>query len=206
MRIGVDFDNTLVSYDELFHRVAQERGLIPPALAASKRTVRDHLRNAGREDIWTEIQGYVYGARMAEAAAYPGAIEFLSWARSENIALAIVSHKTRHPFAGPAYDLHEAARGWIRAFLTDGPSCLIDGTNIFFELTKEEKIKRISTLELDFFIDDLPEIFLEAAFPRRTARLLFDPEGSLPAHNGVTAFGSWELLRRHIESQWTRAH
>ena len=33
MRIGVDFDNTLVCYDGVFHRAALERGLIPSDLA-----------------------------------------------------------------------------------------------------------------------------------------------------------------------------
>ena len=28
MRIGIDFDNTIVSYDALFHKVAREQGVI----------------------------------------------------------------------------------------------------------------------------------------------------------------------------------
>ena len=54
---------------------------------------------------------------------------------------------------------------------------------VFFELTKEEKLARIGTLGCDVFIDDLPEIFQAAAFPRGTRRILFDPE----AHHGTMA-------------------
>lgn len=204
MRIGIDFDNTIVSYDALFHRVALERGLIPVDLPPTKLSVRDHLRQTGREDVWTEMQGYVYGARVEEAAAYPGAIDFLTWARAAGLGLVIISHKTRRPFLGHAYDLHEAARGWVRKFLAVPPQPLIDEADVYFELTKEDKLARIAALELDCFIDDLPEILLAAEFPARTVGLLFDPDGVLIDNRRIPAFRSWQQLRQHIESQWTK--
>ena len=54
MRIGIDFDNTIVSYDALFHKVAREAGLVPESVAATKVAVRDYLREIGREDDWTK--------------------------------------------------------------------------------------------------------------------------------------------------------
>ena len=69
MHIGIDFDNTIVGYDSLFHRAALERGLIPPDLPATKSRVRDHLRRAGREDAWIELQGCVYGARLRRSGS-----------------------------------------------------------------------------------------------------------------------------------------
>ena len=87
MRIGFDFDNTIVSYDALFYRVAVEQSLVPTDLPQSKLAVRDYLRKVGNEDAWTEMQGYVYGARMNDAIAYPGAIEFMMLARANGIAM-----------------------------------------------------------------------------------------------------------------------
>jgi phosphoglycolate phosphatase-like HAD superfamily hydrolase len=101
MRVGLDFDNTIVSYDSLFHKVAREGGWIPRDLPPSKLLVRDHLRRIGKEEVWTEMQGLVYGARMAEAESFPGAAQFMRWARGAGIELFIVSHKTRYPFLGP---------------------------------------------------------------------------------------------------------
>ena len=49
--IGLDFDNTLISYDQLFFTCALEDGLIPASLSADKMAVRDHLRESGREDV-----------------------------------------------------------------------------------------------------------------------------------------------------------
>jgi hypothetical protein len=203
VRIGVDFDNTIVSYDALFHRVALERSLIPSGLSSTKLSVRDYLRQAGKEDVWTEMQGYVYGARMDDAVAYSGAIDFFSWARIQGLDLAIVSHKTRYPFIGHPYDLHEAARSWVTRFLIDRPQPLIKEVDVYFEVTKEEKLARISELGLDFFIDDLPEILLAPRFPPRTARMLFDPDGSYPTDSRLAAFPSWNHIKQHLQSKWT---
>jgi hypothetical protein len=202
MRIGIDFDNTLVSYDDLFYQVALERKLIPKSTRASKLCVRDHLRETGRESIWTELQGYVYGARMPEASAYSGAREFLSWARMHNHETYIVSHKTRYPFAGPRYDLHDAAREWVRSNLMQVDMPVLSPGHAFFELTKRDKLARIKALALDFFIDDLPEILEAEEFPTATIPLLFAPEGehSLKAY---IAFRTWDEIRVHIEERWT---
>ena len=100
MIIGLDFDNTIVSYDELFFKVAREQGVVPADTPPTKVAVRDYLRSVDRESVWTEMQGYVYGARMKEAAAYPGVLEFLRWASNANHVVAIVSHKTKYPFLG----------------------------------------------------------------------------------------------------------
>ena len=75
--LGVDFDNTIVAYDLLFHRVARDEGLIPPELPALKSEVRNYLRARGKEDEWTRIQGLVYGSRILEAEPFPGALDCL---------------------------------------------------------------------------------------------------------------------------------
>lgn len=202
MRIGFDFDNTIVSYDALFHKVAVEQSLVPSDLPQSKLAVRDYLRNAGNEGAWTEMQGYVYGARMNDAAAYPGAIEFMKLARDNGISITIVSHKTKHPFMGPKYDLHEAARGWVESFLVEGNKSLNELGQVFFELTKEDKIARIAHAGCDYFIDDLPEILLMPGFPEKTGRILFDPENNHDANGMSAKLGSWQEIRTYFEVKW----
>lgn len=204
MLIGIDFDNTIVSYDTLFHKVASEQGAVPGTTPRNKVAVRDHLRAIGKEDVWTEMQGYVYGARMEEAEAYPGVIEFFRWARASGVPLCIVSHKTLHPFIGPKYDLHQAARGWIETHLVDEQGPLIAPERVFFELTKEAKWSRIGATGCAWFIDDLPEILLADAFPDQVQRILFDPETHHPDSDGLTRLGDWSEIRRHFERQCNR--
>lgn len=201
MRLGLDFDNTIVRYDELFHRVALEAGVIPKDLPVSKLSVRDYLRREGKEQTWIEMQGYVYGARMAEADMYPGVSEFLSWARSRGLSTSIVSHKTRYPFSGPKYDLHRASREWVEARLRDEAGPLVDPSSVFFELSKGEKVARIASLACSVFIDDLPEIFEEQGFPKQVFPILFDPD-THHLNSKVQRLASWEELREIVEQRW----
>src|SRR5215510_9369504 len=100
MRIGIDFDNTIACYDGVFHKAAVERGLVPVDLPSDKTSVRDHLRRAGREPDWTELQGYVYGSRMDLVACYPGFSDFARNAVRAGHELIVISHKTRYPYLG----------------------------------------------------------------------------------------------------------
>jgi hypothetical protein len=200
-RIGVDFDNTLVRYDEVFGRAAQERGLVPESPRASKLQVRDILRRTGREEAWVELQGHVYGTRMEEAAAFPGAIELLSELRERGHELFIVSHRTRHPALGPAHDLHQAARDWMARHLRRDGRPVVDAAHIYLETTREEKIRRIRAVGCEVFVDDLPEVLLAAEFPPFTRRILFDPDGSHPASHGLERVRTWAELAPLLEEQ-----
>jgi len=205
MQVGMDFDNTIVNYDRIFHKVALERGLVEPEVPVSKLAVHDRLRRSGKEDAWTELQGYVYGCRMAEAEPFPHVLGFLDWARRTGVPVAIVSHKTRRPFRGPEYDLQSAARSWIQDVLRDDKGPLVQPVQVFLEETKQAKLARIRAIDCAFFVDDLPEILAAPDFPETTVGILFDPENR---HSGAPAMNplcSWQEIRSYLESQWTPA-
>ncbi|UPY36822.1 hypothetical protein [Sediminicoccus sp. KRV36] len=173
MRIGIDFDNTIANYDGVFLRAAIERDLLPPDFSAtSKNSVRDHLNSTGRKDAFTELQGYVYGARMDLVSPYPGVAAFCTAAAAVGHDLFVVSHKTRRPMLGPPHDMHAAARGFLTA-----QALTIPPEQVFFAERKEEKIARAASLALDAFIDDLPEILAMPGLPAMTRKILFDPDG-----------------------------
>lgn len=201
MHIGLDFDNTIVSYDELFHKVALEGGWTIPTVSISKVGVRDYLRSIGQEFVWTEMQGHVYGARMDEAAVYPDVLECLRWARGKDIPVSIISHKTRYPILGKRYDLHEAARSWIDNHLVDAEGPLVAPERVYFEPTKQAKLQRIAESNCSIYVDDLPEILLDQGFPKSIAQILFDPDNhhrKCPLLNAP----NWKVVHSHMESQW----
>ncbi|HSX26396.1 MAG TPA: hypothetical protein VLE89_05250 [Chlamydiales bacterium] len=178
LQVGIDFDNTIACYDDVFYKAALEKNLIPPTLSPAKTEIRDYFRKNNREPEWTELQGYVYGTRMDLASPFPSVDLFFSHCRKNQIQLSIISHKTKHPYLGPRYDLHEAARTWILK-----QSFFYPELQIFFELTLEEKLNRIAKMQCDLFIDDLPEVLSEPAFPKNVQKILFDPHKLYP-HNG----------------------
>jgi len=193
--IGIDFDNTIVRYDDQFRQAAVEQGLVTPEIATSKTAIRDHLRASGREDRWTELQGEIYGPRMREATPFPGVGEFFMACRAAGIPVAIVSHRTRYPHLGPRHDLHAAARDWLaRRGFHDPAGIGLPLDRVFFEETKDAKLARIADMGCTHFIDDLPELLAHPHFPANVRRILFDPhdQHELPAGIGVAA--SWPLL------------
>lgn len=197
MRVGIDFDNTLVCYDDIFHRVAVEKGLIPKSLAANKVQVKEFIRRSGNEHAWTKLQGYIYGARMVEARPYPGAIGCIKRLMKGGHELFIVSHKTTRPFLGFPYDLHEAARTWILEVL-NSPEVLIQQKNIFFEPTKEEKISRINELCCDVFLDDLPEILCDPLLKSTVKKVLFSFGQDEPEQKNLLMVRSWDEFLRAV--------
>jgi hypothetical protein len=177
MRIGIDFDNTIVCYDGVFHAAALERGLIPAHIGRNKNSVRDYLNGIGRGDDFTELQGYIYGARMDLAAPYSGFADFVTAARATGHDLFIVSHRTKYPIKGPKHDMHAAARSFlIGRGLVGEERSQIDPTRVFFETTKDEKVARAAGLQCEIFVDDLPEILTMPGLPDNMHRILFDPE------------------------------
>jgi len=204
MKIGVDFDNTIVSYDKVFHKVALEQSLIKSNLNISKIAVRDYLRKQGQNNIWTELQGYVYGERMLDADIFSGFINFLTFARKNSIEVSIISHKTIYPYLGNKYNLHDSAREFISKFLTDQNRNLVNNKNIFFELTQESKALRINQESCDFFIDDLPEIFALHNFPKKTKKILFDPDKNHKNFDDGEICSSWENIQEVISNDFFR--
>ncbi|MBI1337381.1 MAG: hypothetical protein GC164_10515 [Phycisphaera sp.] len=183
MRIGVDFDNTIVCYDELFYRLGLEMGLIPASVGKGKQAIRDYIRSNNAEEHWIELQGMAYGSYILQASPFEGCLEVLRRLVVSDIDVILVSHKTLYPHRGPRVRLHDAARGWLRhhGFLSDkgGP---FTQDSIWFEVTRDEKIARIAQQRCDIFIDDLPEFLGEPSFPKGVRRVLFDALGS---HEGA---------------------
>lgn len=187
MRIGIDLDNTIICYDALFHQLAVERGLIDASVAPTKTAVRDALRALGMEEEWTELQGLAYGPMLDRAKPFEGVIEFCQYAQvspADFVTLRIISHKTRYPFVGERYDLHEAARAWLSKH---GLGDIVT----YLEPTVEAKYARIASERCTHFIDDLPEFLGAAGFPRSVQRLLYDPH-NVYGEVSLQGRGNWD--------------
>jgi len=199
MVLGVDFDNTIVCYDPLFHQLAVERGLIPRQVPPRKNAVRDFLRQQGREADWTELQGCVYGARMVEAPPFPGVLDFFIRGRRQGLPLFILSHKTRLPAAGPAYDLHQTALAWLTAQgFFDPARGGLSPDRVRFGATRPEKIGLIRAAGCTHFIDDLPETFLEETFPPHVGKILFGQHPSPPILSPVKVMENWSQITAYV--------
>lgn len=199
IRLGLDLDGTIVLYDEVFHRHAVACHGMPANLPVNKTAVRDWLRlQPDGEARWTELQGLVYGSLMPEAKLAPGLAKFLRAIHAARIPVCIISHKTEFPVAGPRANLRTAALAWLEAngfFAAEGFGMRRE--DVFFESTREEKLRRIASQGCTVFVDDLEEVLTEPEFPKGVERWHYRPDRPESEHERMRPFSDWaDLLTR----------
>jgi len=159
MILGIDFDNTIINYENVFKSLARKKKLIPVNFNKDKNSIRNYLRRKKREDEWTILQGEVYGKSIMEAEIFEGFKDTILLLSQENIKIKIISHKTKYPYLGEKIDLRVAAKKWMEVNIFRNLSLPnISKRDVFFENSIEDKINKILELKCDIFVDDLPEI------------------------------------------------
>jgi hypothetical protein len=197
LKIGLDFDNNLISYDKIFYKVALEENLIPKGFPEQKVLIRDFLRKKSLDHIFTQIQAEVYGKRILEASPCEGVIDSLIKLKKRNVNLFIVSHKTLYPYNGPKYNLHNAANEWLnKNGFFDKAGLNFSENDVYFEISKLNKIKRISLLDCTHFIDDLPEIL--DLIEGKCIKILYNPFNKEIVNKSFLNMKSWHNLNSLI--------
>jgi hypothetical protein len=182
MRIGLDFDNTMIRYDDVFRQAATERGLVSAEFFGSKQQVRDTIRELPEGELkWQALQGYVYGKGIRDATPFPGLTGFLRRARAHGDTVLVVSHKTEYGHFDPdRVNLRQAAMQWMegQGFFGD-QGCSMNPDNVHFASTRSEKLNRIADLQCDIFVDDLQEVLGDPDFPCFVRRILFSEQAEM---------------------------
>ena len=193
MNLGLDFDNTLIDYDLIFYETALKLGLIDKGIKKSKISVRNFLLDINQEHKFTFLQGEVYGKEIINAEKSKGMFESLLKLKNKGYRLYIVSHKTKHPIIGAKYDLHEAAKKWLnknKFFDQDGLN--LNKSDVYFEVEKELKIKRIHSLKLTHFIDDLESIL--DLIDKSVYKIHYNKDYNYKSKSKYFSFSNWEKL------------
>ena len=195
MLIGFDFDNTLVSYDEVFTWLAKKTKVIDDDWFGNKQQLRDYLRlQDNGEYKWQQLQGKVYGKWMHRAKLFDGVKDFLLQCEDLNISVCIVSHKTKYGIHDEEKILlREEALKWMskQGFFS---KLGISKDKVFFESTKEMKIKKIKDLNCTYYIDDLIEILTHPQFPKPVKKVLFSELRSNNNFKNIYTFCNWNDL------------
>ncbi len=204
MVIGIDFDNTIASYDGLMHRLAVDWGWMDGGLPKNKKSIRDTLRALPDGELkWRRLQTHCYGPGMGDARPMDGVKDFLAACRKREIPVWVVSHKTEFAnFGDPTVKLRAAAIDWMRQEgLLDQQQFGLSLERVCFEGTREEKVQRIRALGITHYVDDLEETFLEKSFPEGVQKILFSPPPTRHANGEWYAFPSWAQIGRHLLTQ-----
>lgn len=197
--IGIDFDNTVICYDGVFHRLAVESGLVPAEPPLRQKEVRAAARQSPDGDLaWQRLQGAAYGPRIGEAEPAPGVQAFLAGCHRAGLPVHVISHKTRLAGQDPTgTDLRAAARGWLEARGFFAPGAGLAPERFHCGATRAEKVALIRDLGCTHFIDDLVETFLEPGFPAGVTAILYAPGGGA-APAGVRMARAWSDLAKEF--------
>ena len=171
MRIGFDFDNTLVDYSNAAAEYAINEGMAEYLNLAQ---LREGLKNNGEsEDSWQKAQSWIYTYGISLAKLSVGFSPLKEYLAEKGLKVFVVSHKTeKTPERFGAALLREFAIKWIQN--TETLNFLELDKNLFFCETRDEKIRKIQELKLNFFIDDLVEVLTHEEFPKETRKILFN--------------------------------
>tara|TARA_Y100000589_G_C27188199_1_gene643577 strand:- start:17 stop:643 length:627 start_codon:yes stop_codon:yes gene_type:complete len=202
LHIGLDFDNTIVLYDEIFYHYALEKNYIDGNVPKTKKAVRNELIKKNREALFTEMQGIVYGKLIKDAPLQKGFIDSLVRLSQIECKISIVSHKTKHPIIGEKFNLHESALNWLKSNKVLGNNLFtIKEKNVFFEESEEKKINRIKDIGCTHYVDDLEKILFQ--LPKNIVKIHFVNETSLDKSSLVNKdffyLNNWTKFNNLIE-------
>lgn len=197
MRIGIDFDNTIVNYHNLFHEIALKEGLIDRKVGKSKVEVRDHLNSLKKVDEFTALQGKIYGKYIILAKVFDGFSECLNALSAKNYELFIISHKSQFPLLGEQNDLHVAAKNFLEKNKLLGRD-KIPYENVYFLETLNLKIQTAIRLNLDLFIDDLLDVVTNDRLTSNTNTIWFNPLRETIPKPGIDFFTNWSDLCKRL--------
>ncbi len=201
MLIGLDFDNTLISYGHLFRELAVEQGLVPTDFPEDKGAVRAHIWDIYDDIQWQKLQAAVYGPCIDRGHFMTGAADFMRLCRDRGVELRIVSHKTQYAAIDPGgCDLRKAALGWMEGQLffesVENNGFGFSRDHVFFASRREEKIARINELGCAFFVDDLTEVLTHPDLDASVERILYQDQPG--AHDCCTLAGPWSVITEHV--------
>jgi hypothetical protein len=192
MRIGLDLDHTIISYNDSYKYIVEELQIETECL--TKAELKKFFEEPNRSGVsWLDFQQCLYTFGLEKAVPQPGVLDFLSKARHLEHDLFIVSHKTNthFPHNDKFLNLREEAMRWLLS--TRIYPELVNRKDIYFVNDGIEKLTKIKDLSLDIFIDDLPEIIFSRDFPVSTVGYLF---GSRNDKNEMVDFA---FLKRQLK-------
>jgi hypothetical protein len=201
MRIGIDVDNTIIRYDDVFLESAKDWAVVDPSFSGGKQAVRDAIRRlSDGELLWQKLQGHVYGKGISAATLFPGVDAFLRRCCSEGCTVLIVSHKTElGHYDRDGVNLREAALAWMaeQSFF-DEDRYNIRAENVFWENTREDKLARIDALACTHFIDDLEEVLTDPAFAEGVNRFLLSESEPTQFSPLYVVCPTWRHIEEHV--------
>lgn len=204
MKIGIDFDNTIICYDEVFCNISRRYGYVQQDFQGGKSEIKNKILTLDSgEEKWQALQGFVYGQGVADAKMFNGFKEFLIKAKEWPADIVIVSHKTQYGHFDPLrINLRQAALKWIEENKLLFPNTCLRSNKINFYDTFDEKINAINGHNFDYLIDDLIKVLRHRSLSASLKKILFNTNNNETnfslGNNEIIAFNNWNDISNYI--------
>lgn len=186
LKIGIDLDNTIINYQNSFKKYLTDKKIYLKNI--NKNRIKIITNRSPNIKNWTQAQEEIYGRYIAFAKPFIYFKKFEHFAFKNKIQLFIISHKTKHSQFSKKYNLHKQSNKWLEK------NILKENYKIFYVKTINEKIKKISKVNPDYFIDDLIEIFENKFFPKNVKKIHFSNVKS----SKILTFDNWNKIKNFI--------
>jgi hypothetical protein len=198
MKIGIDLDNTIISYDEAFLSVAKKEGMIDERFEGSKNDVKQLIQENYGEIDWQMLQGLVYGKYIHEAKIFKGFKRFIWRCHFQGVSVQVISHKTEYGHQDKErISLRKAAIDFLdkNKLINDSYGKMFK--NIDFASTRDEKIEKINEQSFDWFIDDLHEVIFHKNIDDSINKILFSGFMNFKKER-VVNLSHWDQIEKKI--------
>lgn len=166
MIIGIDLDNTIAIYNDAVKKLPDGKQF------STKDDYSKYLIKKGENELWTELQGSLYGPLMQHAKMAENFDFALQYFAQCNYKIKIISHRTIYPYKGKKYNLHKYAQKWINSNLITHFENYDLEFQIYLCKTKEDKISKIRETKCNYFIDDLISIYEDMNYPKKDTKFI----------------------------------
>ena len=169
-------------------------------IRVNKNEIKNHLILEEDDNYkWESLQGQVYGQYIHNAGIYPGVANFLLHCKVRGVKVYIISHKTEFGHHDTSQTpLREEALNFLKQNDLLSGDYGIQEKDVFFFDTRHEKVNKVKELKCSYFIDDLPEVFREDNFPKKTTKILFDIQSEYAMN---CACKSWLEVNKFVFKQ-----
>ena len=205
MKIGIDLDNTIIDYENIFIKTAKvNKFIFQNSKILNKKDLKKTILRKRSIETWQLLQGIVYGKKIKNAQIMSNFISFIKTAEIFDCEIFIVSHKTKYGhYLNKKINLQTEAYKWIKFNLIENNKLkIIKKKNIYFCESLREKVNQINKLDLDIFIDDLPKVVNHTNLSKKILKILLNKD--IDAKNiEVINFKNWLSIKNFLFNNFT---
>ena len=136
---GIDFDNTIVNYDDEFKNLFKKKYFFNSKNLNTKRNIKNYIIKKKGITEWKKFQSEIYSNHIKKAYPNIEILKLLKFLDKNKIKFYIVSHKTIYPYTGAKIDLHKISKKWIKNNIFNKENNFRNKYKYFFETTEKKK-------------------------------------------------------------------